>query len=31
MVVSMVGGINKLDGHGFDRPWVGVGLMGFAL
>ena len=31
MVVSMVGGFNKLDGHGFDRPWVGVGLMGFAL
>lgn len=27
----MVGGFNGFDGREFDRPWVGMGLMGFAL
>ena len=31
MVVLKVGEFNGLNEHGFDRPWVGMGLMGFAL
>lgn len=31
MVVLIVGEFNGLKERGFDRPWVGVGLMGFAL
>lgn len=31
VVVLIVGEFNGLNERGFNQPWVGVGLMGFAL